>query len=229
MAYQDFTTWIEGADTGGALSQTASRATFTALELSDDAYLYKDFSAGHFDGDFEHLFEILLSIQGSDATVFAYLLANVPGSFQDVHGAGGPTLCVSSTSFFIFHLFALQETEGVDVYQDAWINAQLNTLYFITVERDESVGSFGTAYLYIRTGSHDGALQYLVTVALHTSKKDFRYLEATTGFHVAGSNPITGYVQNLDLQEPEEVGITLTQIGRGFARGNLRGLNRGAV
>lgn len=67
MAIQNFTTWTE-VDPGSKLSQTSTTATATTLDAvsSNETYLYKDFGAGAYPGDYGPFrFSSVISAQSS--------------------------------------------------------------------------------------------------------------------------------------------------------------------
>src|SRR3990172_12759017 len=75
MAYEDFTTYTE-VDPNNRFSVATNVITITELTRTEDAYIYKDQSAGHFSGDFEHLFKFVFTAGANDTPVFLVGLSN---------------------------------------------------------------------------------------------------------------------------------------------------------
>lgn len=220
---EDFTTYTE-VDEGSDVTKTADRITFTAVDTrSDTFHVHYDKTADHFDGDFEHLVKTYVS-SIVDLAIFAtWMLSNNVGDFR-AHSAGGwshlNTYWQRSGATYYFFL---REQDGASSYTDNF-NPSLSTIYYIEHERDEAVGDHGTLYAYICTDDYwdDGGTQIdTLTLTLHTSKKDFRYIYGLASYDTAASTGITatGYVELLDLQEgwttiAKVSGVTQANIGK---------------
>jgi len=186
----------------------ANTVNFTALDRDDDCYFYRDFGASHFGGDYEHLQQILVSayntVAGQGGLVYTHVLANDIDDWKGLDDANK-----SALGFWWYGLTDLnanlRELDSGMAYTDTSVNLVLSTVYYIEIERDEGVGDHGTIYAYICTGDYwdDGGVQIdTLAVALHTSKKDFRYLYCINNLNSAGSDrDITGYIETLDTQE----------------------------
>jgi photosystem II stability/assembly factor-like uncharacterized protein len=203
---EDFTTYTLSQE-GTAVSKTADRITFTTAETrSDKFYVYKDKGVGHFNGNFTHLEKILASASLHSAAFFFWLLANAVGDAGQLVGASESFLAVYwySNNTPVHYLY-LREQDGANIYQVSYTPPALSTVYYLTVERDEAIGTYGTLYCYICTGNYyglGGTLISTLSQALHTSKKDFRYIYGLTGYDVDEvGDTATGYVELLDLQE----------------------------
>jgi len=208
---------------GNHISRTADRVTWAGLLRNEDAYLYDDKDANHFDGDFEHLFKAYWEDPNDYpdsewAWVVTWALANLVDDWVGIVGANGDGLCISSylkPNEGVKSTY-LRELDGGSEYSDTSALIVFDTIYYIEVERDESVGTYGTLYAYICTGNYyddGGSLVDSMSVALHTSKKDFRYIYAVQSYN---SGPAYTYYSNgwlefLNLQEPVAYEKTLTE------------------
>jgi|APSaa5957512535_1039671.scaffolds.fasta_scaffold28984_2 hypothetical protein len=204
MALENFTTYTE-ADPNNKITITSTKVDVAALVNSDNAWVVDDKGAGNFDGDFEHLFELYTSSSGGNEPGH-WAMANAVNDRDGLKGG-------SEDYFYAWSYrgsqIGLDEYDNGTNYQDFWGSASGSTLYYMTVERDEAVGTYGTLYLRIYSDLNRTTLLDTLTVTLHTSKKDFQYIY---GFMNVGGGESTysGYTQNLDLQEPEISVVTPT-------------------
>jgi len=202
---EDFTTYTE-VDEGLDITKTADRITFTnAYTRLYTEYVYYDKGSNHFDGDFEHRHKFIVSSStGTAAVIVCWAITNAVGDYRDWQEA-------SASAFLLWYYsttpdIRLTERDGASEYTDSG-SFGVGTLYYITNERDEGVGSYGTLTSYICTGNYYGesgsSLVHTLSVTLHTSKKDFQNIYGFAGHDE--DNPqqkyVTGYVELLDLQE----------------------------
>jgi len=206
---EDFTTYTE-VDETSALAITADRITYTAARtIYNQYYVYKDKGADHFNANFEHRVKHYCSAMGNYLQMCEWELSNVIGDeyylrngHYDLLGSKlyydtGSTRCTFLTEY----------DNALGLFYDSHPNGwNLSTVYYITNKRDEDVGTYGTAYSYLCTGNFYGESGYnlidTLSVALHSSKKDFRYIASAVGFDYNGNtNTCTGYVELLDLRE----------------------------
>lgn len=196
---EDFTTYTE-VDPNGHITVYANRVEWTGLVRGEKAYVYKDKGVNHFDGDFEHLLEIEIAASDDQGISSPWVLANTVEAMFDLRGGS------------IFEMQVFQSSGTPDIYLSEWDSGtqhvsssygiSFNTRYYLKIKRDESVGAFGTIYCYIYSDSARTNLLQTLSVALHTSKKDFRYVYACTSYgSVFGEFPQEGATYNLDLRE----------------------------
>ena len=195
MPYEDFTTYTE-VDPNGHLSKTPTRASFTSLTCDEKAYIYKDKTAGYFDGDFTHHLDCKLTASSSNPYTFVWALANAVNEAKYFIAGLHPMLGVdfyASSCIYAYEVHA----GGVE-YE--FIDTVINTQYWLVIRRDESVGAFGTLYLEVYDDAARTSLVGSVSLTLHT-KEDFRYIYAVQGYYHGDSGRVhSGYMQNLDLQ-----------------------------
>jgi hypothetical protein len=82
---------------------------------------------------------------------------------------------------------------------DGYVTASTDTLYYLTIERDEGIGTYGTIYVYIYSNSGRTTLVDTLSVLVEAATIDYRYIYGTVNYVVGGASVFTGYTQNLDL------------------------------
>ncbi len=208
-ATENFTTYTE-EDPNTHITVTASRVTVTGLLRSEDAWVVKDKTAGHFDGDFEHLITVYIDAGGGDGgqnTVWG--LANLVDDYFGIDASNGDMLSVWMYSVANPTIRMEEMVAGTRYTVDQAVS--LDTLYYLKIVRDETVGTYGTIYSYIYSDAARTNLLQTLTLTLH-EKEDFRYIYAAQTGNSAQAFSITGYCENLDLQEDVEKRIIPTQV-----------------
>jgi hypothetical protein len=202
---EDFSGYTE-TDPNSEITVTSTKITGTNFRRPQSAYVYKDKGADHFNADFEHfLTAYLASISTGNASF--WILSNYVGNAVNQkantnahlrgcidHGGGTP-------------IMQLVEWADPSEYADNYA-ISTGTPYYLKVKRDESVGTYGTAYIYIYSDSSRTTLLDTLSLTLHVAKRDYRYIYGmcSTGGGDAGY-VLTFYSENLDLQEiPPAVG-----------------------
>lgn len=199
MAYQDLSTYIE-TDPTSKLAVTETRCTMSALETNAVAYVYKDFGANHFDGNFEHLIEVNISGgNGYEHNGLWSLTQNI-AVYTSCNNALSVRFAYAGANRYLH----LAERNGGSQYLNSYQFLTLDTTYYLKIKRDEAVGTYGTLYCYIYSNSDRTALVTTLSIALH-AKNDFQYLYCAQTYG-SGSSYVSGYSQNFDLQEniPQE-------------------------
>lgn len=202
MAVEDFTGWSPGeTDPNSRITVTPTRVECFGTQRDEDARHVDDKGVNHFSGDFTHLLEVFLSSSSTGSGVgFPWQIAN---DLDDVKGL----IDASKSNLYCQNFHAVNpqifiaEQDGASNYVDGSITLSEDTIYYLTIERDESVGSFGDITCFIYSDSGRTTLVDTLNVVLHTSKKDFRYIYAANTFNDGSTDPFYGYSQNLDLQE----------------------------
>lgn len=205
MVTEDFTTWTE-TDPGDDITVTSTKVDFN-LPRNVISYVYSDKGAGHFDGDFEHLFELYIDSYGN-GMVATWMLSNqiAPIVTQNNH----IELWIHNSG-----LVGLREEYSSTDYSDTTISCNVDTLYYLKIKRDEAVGTYGTIYCYIYSDASRETLVDTLSVALH-EKIDWQYIYAVCGRNDSLTENVVAYVQNMDLQEgPAPVASTITQLNIG--------------
>lgn len=92
----------------------------------------------------------------------------------------------------------LQETNGSSDTTDQSSELSTDTNYYLTINRNESEGTYGKLYCYIYSDSIRSTLVDTLTVTL-TEKQDFRYLFGSTSYDSAtGGKAYSGTISNLN-------------------------------
>lgn len=205
MATEDFTTYTE-TDPLGVLTVTAGKVTMTAQPRSGagESRVFKDFTASHFSGDFEHLLEVQVDSDSSSGLSAFWSLANTVDDWNALLGSG-PLLCFHSNT--TDGIFTVREKKAGETSSlDSSTGTNPDTRYYCEIERDESIGSFGQLSVRIYSDSGRTTLVDTISVTLKEAM-DFRLLFVAHSF-VGGSGTTTGFVENLDLQEGGDITLT---------------------
>jgi len=198
MANEDFSGYTE-VDPNSNIVVTSSRSTFTNLQRNEDAYVYKDKGAGHFDGDFEHLVTCLFDNYTSSGKSTIWGIANEVNDMWYFDDTQKDFLWA-----FFYHgasnVLYLKEDGPAGSVSDSFAPS-LDTPYYLKIKRDENVGDYGTLYCYIYSDEARTNLLDTLSITLH-AKIDFRYIYVTQSANQGTPNYlIIGYSENLDLQE----------------------------
>ncbi len=206
-AVEDFSGYTE-ADPSEDITKTSTRITFTNLPRNQESWVVKDYTAGFFDGDFEHLLTVRITASHSSGQGFIWALANEIGSWSTLTSG---TKRRQGIDFFRGYLLYLREgVEGGSEYTSGSYNAAINNIYYLKIKRVEAIGTYGTTYNYTYDDSGRTNLIDTRTLTLH-EKSDFRYVYGLMTLN--DSTPTqSGYVENLDLQEPDPPVISEPQM-----------------
>ncbi|KKL20224.1 hypothetical protein LCGC14_2457620, partial [marine sediment metagenome] len=199
MALEDFNTYTE-VDPNSRITVATRRVTWTALTENEDAYVYKDKGVNFFDGDFVHLFTVRTSAVSATTRNGYWALTNTLDDLVGTDTADGSYLALRFEFTDPLLSLRLNEVDSGDFRESSNITISLNTTYYLKVYRDESVGSFGTLYLAIYTdAARTTLLSSVVSLALNTSKKDFRYIHAVITYNNGANDFATGFSENMEL------------------------------
>lgn len=196
-SYEDLTTYTE-VDASGLISVTSSRATATNLTRNNDAYIYKDFGVNHFSENIIVEFDTTVTTSSVAAGVmYPLIFANaITGNITSQSDA---IFCgffndVGTLRFYIF------ERDAGTQYNAVYSTPSIGSTYYCRFVRDESVGANGTIYLYIASSAanrESGTWITTLSIAIHTSKKDYRYMYAMSGLNTGNAGiTISGWAEN---------------------------------
>lgn len=217
MANQDFTTYTE-TDPNGRITVSSSRITWAGLTRNEDAYVYDDKGVNHFDGDFEHLLTFFQDTGwDNNAVVVTWAIANDIDDYKGLIDNLKDSLTLYNQPSVVVNRLNLVELDGGTTYTDQFSVSRTATwLLYLKIKRDESVGSFGQIQCFIYSDSGRTNLLDTLSLTLHTSKKDFRYIYGVQSFNTASALAGNGYTENLDLQEPVNVTIVPSLLSSGY-------------
>jgi len=209
MAYEDFTGYTE-LDPATYISKTSTQITYTSLPRGVDAWVYKDKGAAHFDGDFEHWVDIQADTADGSGPVGLWTLSNYVDDWKYLRDNNKDHLNLNWYRAYNIGkettaTLRLWESDGVNEYLDTSIDLNPDTWYYLKIKRDENVGTYGTLYCYIYPTSQDRIdgtnVVDTLTLTLHSSKKDFRYIFPLLSYNSGSGYEQSGLVANLDLKE----------------------------
>lgn len=219
---EDFTTYTE-YDEGDDITVDSNTLTFSALQTRGDTYyVYDDKGSAHFDTDWEHRELVNISyIYTSGLPLLPHwCVCNSPDlDWYDLHEATSDYHIAYARRYLGTQSFYLAEYDESIGYSDYYDGFGLSTTYYMTLERDEGIGTYGTLYEYICTGNYYGEsgsnLVDTLAVTLH-EKADFQYIYTLMSYDTGDQGySASGYVEDLDLQEgppPEAVGYSFGYI-----------------
>lgn len=196
MATIDFTTWTQ-VDPNSRISATAPKMSWAGIKKNETAYGYFDFGANFFDGDYEHLFKIYIDSDENGGYICLRCMSNALGDMRTLQLASEHLEMVTYHTSDPNRTLYLYEAQATNGYTDSYTPA-LDTPYYCKFKRDESVGTYGTIYLYIYSDFDRTNLLDTLSVALHGEKADYRYLMIPCSYNDSGVNGSnTGYIENL--------------------------------
>ncbi len=205
MANEKFLTYDSISDPNSRVTETDSRVTWASMTRDETAYYADDKGVDFFDGDFIHLLTInTTNINYTDILLGVHwAVSNTLGSWQGVRDASGDELYLSVAEGSGGVAIQLTEIDGGSITTNSAAYV-VGTILYLKIVRDESVGTYGTLYCYIYSDSARTTLVDTLTVTLHTSKKDFRYIYAFQSYGVpTNTGDISGYTEDLSLSGEE--------------------------
>lgn len=195
MSVENFTIYTEVEEAADIYSVAASKIDFTDVPLNENSYVYKDFNAGHF-GDFTHLITVYLSDTnlGSATSICGYGLQNEITDYVGVTGDALITM-IRGDSSAINDIKIREKDGGVEGAEDIG-TISFNTIYYLTVSRS------GDTYQVLIYDDADRT-SLVDTLSITCIETTFQYCMAveTTDYGANTNRHITGYIENLDLQE----------------------------
>ena len=184
MAIENLTTYTE-VDPRSEITVSSSRVTFTNAR-NVACYVYKDFGANFFNGNFVHEFTVSFTSGSNTWEPFiCWQLANSVGPsylglFVQMRNYGSGV-----------RILALDPNDPININNGG--------VYYVRVRRDESIGTYGRLYLEVYS---DSARTNLVGSKYKdlTAKDDFRYYYAFSSENAGTSYYASGYIENVDLK-----------------------------
>lgn len=203
-----FTSYTETDPNSHITITSGAQIDFSGLTADEEAYVYKDKGASHFDGDFVHYFTARIdSGAGSYSKAVVWGLSNV---VDDMQGASD---CVNvrfnqNGGTPVFQL--IERDGGAQTNGISSATISYDTEYWFEVERVDSTDTL-TCKIYTdssRTTQHGSTL----TANLTGSEVDWRYIYALASANTATSNTCSGFVKDLGLGVRGILSITVPQV-----------------
>ncbi len=196
MAIEDFTTYTE-VDEGSDLTVAAAKITAVALlARSQNAYVYKDFTANYFDA-----LSVYIEIQIASGSTDNYEIAGGPcfaNAVSTIAGFGTTDLSVFIRDEPTEH-YQLFLCRGAFTAYDNTADLSYATSYYLWVQRAAG-NSTATCKMY-SDASHTTLLDTLTVTGYGTTTK-WRYCYGFADYNDEDTNgQWFGFVQNLDLNE----------------------------
>jgi hypothetical protein len=123
-----------------AKDDDATCVTWTGFSEDADVWIYKDFTADYFNGDFKFDIDINMTTVASNSSKMIWLLTNEIDSYDDIEGADhdflGLFLGKSGTTADMH----LRESDGANQYNSSSYAFALSTDLYIRVKRDYDGG-----------------------------------------------------------------------------------------
>ncbi|KKM63924.1 hypothetical protein LCGC14_1506580 [marine sediment metagenome] len=207
MAAENFDTFVE-TDPGSVIEVTSSRVTWTDIEArQDNTHVSLDKGAAFFDGSFVHTLTISLIASEKGASYsFFWSMTNDLDDFQGLLDNSKDALvlrCVhpNSPDIPVIQIFELDS--GSPSGSATKFNLTTGVVYYLTLTRNETIGSFGDLILTIYSDAARTTLLSTLTLNLNV-KTDFRYVMVGQSFDATGGGGAdlkkqTGYSEDLDI------------------------------
>lgn len=205
LAVEDFGTWTIVTD--DTITDNGTALYFTDLTRDEDDYAYKDLGSGNFTDDFVVLFTYSITEGVADSLLHLVSVANILDDWKGIDDIANNGLGVRHfvDAYSNITLKIIELDSGTE-YTSLPYAPNILSEYACVFMRDESVGTHGTAYLYIYSDEEKTTLLDTLSLALHTSKKDYRYVFAAQSYNNGSPQVTSGYIKNVmtsNVIEPE--------------------------
>jgi len=188
---------FEKVDPAEAIEVSASKLTLNSVPENSVAYVYKDLGVDFLSGDIK--IDVTVRRASGGGGHFYIVVANAIGTERQVFTAneeqqGASILCYGPTVIFQGH----EIVASTRYYASTEYQGVLGTVYYLTIVRDEGVGTYGTLYVIIYSDAGRTDPLATLTLTLH-SKINFQYIY---GYQATGSSnegSIDGYVEELTI------------------------------
>jgi hypothetical protein len=159
-------------------------------------YLYKDFGANYFDADFRIDFTFYwASVTANSSVNYMIMLTRDVNTYANLVSGSKDFLSVFFNKTVGGTLtLGIREVNGGSLTTSTDTTLTTNTFYFATLDRDESVGTYGQLRLRVYSDYTRSNLLATLTVTL-TEKQDFQYMELSVTGGAAGAS--YGFVEDV--------------------------------
>ena len=178
---QDYTEYTEVDIPADRVSVLGLQCDMLNLDDDETVYVYKDFGAGYFAGDFEHRLRFRCTGYTGAALCVIWALSNDLGDMRALTVANKDMLYVLYRADN--HTLYLTECVAGNLQTSAITNLSDSTYYFLTIRRVLGTDSPGDLYLYVYS---DGARTQEVghvKLAL-TEQQQFGYLYVMSSYNI---------------------------------------------
>lgn len=192
MAFEDYITYTE-VDPTGKIDITSSKITVNDIARADLAYVYKE--GQNFDGDFTHQVEFK-TVDVEYAWGAIWQVANVIDGWRSFFNNINKGLYLATgnlTAIFLGESHSGGHHYDVGEFIDV-------TDYYLTIVRDETIGSYGQLQCFIYIDASRTILDDTLTITLN-EKQNFDTIYGFNNDEWPGSDTWEGEVRNLELGE----------------------------
>jgi len=195
LTAQDFTTYTE-QDAYSQITVTSGAIVYEGAG-NNTAYVRKDFTAGHFNGDFTMKFEWTKSTTNSEeyGRDYSPILIN---STAEVYGNTSNFVAVENYRSTTNTVFRIVTNNGGTVSYSSGVAITEGTNYFLTFSYDSAEGTYGRYTLDVYSGSHTGTLIGSVTRDAIESAS-YRYLYAYDTNKTGSAYDSEGIIANYEI------------------------------
>lgn len=211
-ATEDFTAWTE-TDTGGYLAVSESSVVATNVPRDAICYVYKNYGASYWNGDFSVNFQFVPgAVSHTDTDSFLGLCAFTNALYNwynlSVNGGAGVTPVYSrdTTGYKLFLWMVKSGSEWYAFSDNIYVS--LGTTYYVTFARDYDAGTYekGLYTLTVCTGNYYGesgaSLVGQETLDAPTAAStDFQYVLTGLSKLNGGVQTASGTISNLEFIE----------------------------
>ena len=206
MAVENFTTYTE-VDLNSKLTVISDRITWASQDRLEDGYVYKDKGVAFFGGDFTHYLTLKVTALPAVDTYLGspwYMSNDIDYPYSLI--TGGKTalalLIARSGSSSLYKLY-IDQIIGGSLHNDPFNGVATlvkNIIYYLTIYRDESVGTYGRFYCDIYTDAARAGTPTSLYLDITNEKTDFRYIFGQGSYGLPTTSYLwSGYVENLSL------------------------------
>lgn len=210
MAVENFITYTE-VDPNSRITVTSTRVTWTDLDRNERGQVYKDKGVDFFNGAFVHTLTLKITAIGSGVFMGIWHLRNTVADFPGAN----PTLHLGcSLGFGNDFRLTLQSIDSGGAVSD-FTALDFNTNYYLTITRDEALGSFGRVSCKIYTDAARTTLLDTITVDVGV-KSDFRYIYVLNSENgIFEDSEVSGYTEGLNISTFTNAASVTTQAPSG--------------
>lgn len=202
-AYEDFGTWTE-YDPSSKVLPSLNSIQWSGVARSTVAYVYDDRGADSISGDFQVTFTAKMTSHTFTDSLTYFSVSNNIGTWRDhivvnkwntigfVESDGGGT-----PRWYLGEIYS--GTTYADTTTDSdYFEPTADVEYYITLVRDETVGTYGTVYAYIYSDSDRTILVDTIDHTLH-EKNDFRYIYGFQSYGTTGAGTAAGVCSAMQI------------------------------
>lgn len=203
----DFTEFNE-VDAGNNITIVEDEIYFEDITRSQASYVYEDYGLDYFSGSYT--INATIEIDNASDNGFNYIgffgVSNGLGDMKVLYDGNYElqTVWLTKTVGGDYELTLYDLKDKAQVLDNS-VPLSAGTNYYLTMTRDENVGTYGMLYLYIYSDSERSVLVDTLTVTL-TAKTDMRYLYGFIGNNAGDAYTCEGYTKDMSwvvAVEPE--------------------------